>query len=139
MASWWALIQFKSLFNRSFRSTSVEDLQAMDVGSWLAKSSAGEERKSESCVIAKGLEKHLLVKIASFVEKLTITQGNPNKKGLDRFGTILNQKIEFGQLLFTKVSPFSDRKVELNVHDPNPLELDDLVPEVATHPANLPI
>ena len=111
----------------------------MDVGSWLAKSSAGEGRKSESCVMARGLGKHLLVKVASFVEKLTISRGNPTKKGLNRFGTILNQKVEFGQLLFTKVSPFSDGKIELNVHDTDPLELSDLITQVATHPANLPI
>jgi hypothetical protein len=57
----------------------------MDVGSWLAKSSAGEGRKSESCVMARVLEKHLLVKVASFKEKLTISQGNPHKKRLNRF------------------------------------------------------
>jgi hypothetical protein len=57
MESWWELIQFKTLSKRSFRSTSVEDLQAMDVGSWLAKSSAGEGRKSESWVMARGLAK----------------------------------------------------------------------------------
>jgi hypothetical protein len=44
----------------------------MEVGSWLAKSSAGEGRKSESCVMARGLESVSLVKLASFVEKLTI-------------------------------------------------------------------
>jgi hypothetical protein len=88
------------LSKRSFRSTSVEVLQAIAVGSWLAKSSAGEGRKSESCVMAKGLESDSLVKVASFVEKLTIA-GVHNPFGLARFGTILNQEIELGQLLFT--------------------------------------
>jgi hypothetical protein len=84
MASWWELIQFKTLSKRSFRSTSVEDLQAIAVGSWLAKSSAGEGRKSESCVMARGLESDLLVKVASFVEKLTIAWVH-NPFGLNRF------------------------------------------------------
>ena len=84
MESWWELIQFKTLSKRSFRSTSVEDLQAMDVGSWLAKSSAGEGRKSESGDMASGLESDLLVKVASFVEKLTIPWAH-NPFGLDRF------------------------------------------------------
>jgi hypothetical protein len=66
IASWWELIQFKSLSRRSFRSTSVEVLQAIAVGSWLAKSSAGEGRKSESWVMARGLESDSLVKVASF-------------------------------------------------------------------------
>jgi hypothetical protein len=61
------------------------------------------------------------------------------KSTLNRFGTILNQQIELGQLLFTQVSPFSNGEIELNMHDTDPLELGDLVSEVATHSANLPI
>jgi hypothetical protein len=41
------------------------------------------------------LESDLLVKGASFVEKLTIAWAH-NPFGLDRFGTILNQVIELG-------------------------------------------
>jgi hypothetical protein len=61
------------------------------------------------------------------------------KEPLTRFGTILNQEIELGQLLVTQVSPFSNSEIQLNVHDTDPFELGNLVPEVATHSANLPI
>jgi hypothetical protein len=50
--------------------------------------------------MARGLESDSLVKVASFVEKLTIA-GVHNPFALARFGTILNQEIELGQLLFT--------------------------------------
>ena len=80
----------------------------------------------------------MLVKVDSFVQKLAVAWVQ-NPFGLNRFGTILNEEIELGQLLVTQVSPFSNGEIQLYMHDTDPLELGDLVPKVATHPANLPI
>ncbi len=61
------------------------------------------------------------------------------EEGLGSFGTILNQEIELCQFFLTEISPFAYSKIELYVHDSNPFELRDLVAQVCTHAANLPI
>jgi hypothetical protein len=85
------------------------------------------------------------IKLANFVEnwmtldELAFLGDRHFEAQLGSFGTVLNEQVELSQFFLTKISPFADGEIKLDVHDSNSFELCDLVAQVRTHATDLPI